>query len=224
MVAGPLLELAPCMSAPLEAVATQRRYPAHSYLFHEGDDAGFVLLVRDGLIRADHTTESGRVALLNLATAGDLIGELAVIDEAPRSATVSTVVASEVWIVGADDFRGLLDHDPAFQRSVVIALVRRLRALSDQLVETSVHCAPTRVAARLIRLAEMVEHASGEAFELRLPITQEELGQWAGLSREGTAKGLAELRDAGIIETGRRRVYVLDQPRLASVAGGTAKG
>jgi CRP-like cAMP-binding protein len=97
-------------------------------------------------------------------------------------------------------------------------ITRRLRALTDQFIEASAHSAASRVAARLVELLLLMERDSEGVVELRLPITQEELAQWAGLSREGAVKGIGELRSAGILETGRRRMTILDPDALHSVA------
>lgn len=67
-------------------------------------------------------------------------------------------------------------------------------------------------------LIELAEAPTRLPIDLNLPITQEELGQWAGLSREGVGKGLSELRSTGVIETGRRRVRILDLATLSDVA------
>lgn len=224
MDAGFLAELPPAAAAHFREVGSTRTYEARSYLIHEGDDSNHVLFVESGLLRIDHTTSGGRTVLFDLAMPGDLVGELSAIDGLPRSAGVAAVTESQVLAVGATTFGELLAEEPGFQAAVLARVVRRMRILSDQLVETTTQCASSRIAARLVSLAAMhgtviVDYLDGSGrFDIRLPITQEELGQWAGLSREGVVKGISELRDAGLIETGRRRVRVMDAPALERAA------
>ena len=205
--------------------AVVRTYPARSYIFHEGDQGNAVLLVEAGLLRIDRTTTSGRVALLDLAIRGSLIGEMSVIDEAPRSATLSTVTESLVRVIPAAVFTGLLASEPAIQQALIAQLSRRLRALSTQFLETATMNAPARIAASLVRLVE-IEQALGQldegqlsgAIDLQLPINQQELGQWSGLAREGAVKGFTALRTAGLIETGRKHVRIIDIKKLEQTA------
>jgi CRP-like cAMP-binding protein len=203
----------------LLSVGTRRRYPAKSFLFHEGDEPSSVIVVETGMLRVDRTLSTGRRVLLTLATPGDLVGELSVIDGVPRSATAATLTESRVLVVPAGPFNDLLVSTGDLATVMLRRITHRLRALTDQFVEASAHSAASRVAARLVELLLLTERESeAAAVELRLPITQEELAQWAGLSREGAVKGLGELRAAGIIETGRRRMTILDPDGLRSVA------
>lgn len=204
----------------MRASTPARNFRARSSIFREGDEGNGVFVIESGMLRVDRTTSSGRTALLDLGVRGGLVGELAVIDPSPRSASLTAVTAATLRYVPATEFRALLRDDPAFNAAVMARLARRLRSLSNQFLENSTMDASTRVAARLVRLLDLEQvdarrdlDRSGE-IELVLPISQEELGQWAGLSREGASKGLATLRDAGILETGRKRVSVMDLPEL----------
>ena len=187
-----------------------------------------VYMVERGLLRVDRLTRTGKVVLIELLSSGRLGGELAVTDNAPRSATITAITDASVVQVGADSFRAMLAADNRLQAAVLARIVRRLRALTQQFVETSVMDAPGRIAGRLVRLVDIEKslgrHEVDEAgsIHLRLPINQEELGQWSGLSREGAVKGLATLRSVGIIETGRKRVVIHRYDDLVQRAGDLA--
>lgn len=191
---------------------------------HEGDPSNDMFVVESGLARIEHTTRTGRVVLFDLAMAGRVVGELGVISELPRSATVLTITETTVHHVDAAAFRTMLATDSEFQGAMLATLAERARSMSLQLVETSTMDAPKRVASRLIRLVE-IEQSLGRSraredgsIELKLPISQEELGQWSGLSREGTGKGLTALRTHDLIETGRKRVTIKDIGGLRALA------
>ena len=78
----------------IREAGNRRTYPARSFIFHEGDESTGVLLIESGLARIDRTSASGRIVLLDLASEGRLIGELGVIDDQPRSATISTITST----------------------------------------------------------------------------------------------------------------------------------
>jgi len=217
-------DLDPSIVEKIRQVGSSRTYPARSYIFYEGDPGTGVYVVESGLLRIDRSTPTGKIALLDLAITGALIGDLAVIDGAPRSATLASVTEVRIRHVPAREFQALLRDDPSIQAALLQRLARRIRALSSQFLETSTMDSPSRIAARILRLVD-IEQTFGRskpdadgAIDLKLPISQEEVGQWAGLSREGTGKGLSVLRSLGIIETGRKRVKVLDLARLTDMA------
>jgi len=205
-------------------VGRPRTYPARSFIFHEGDDPTTMFVVESGLARIEHTSRTGRVVLFDLAMAGRVVGELGVINQRPRSATVSTISDTAVHHIGSDEFRRMLATDSELQGAMLALVAQRTREMSLQLVETSTMEAPGRVATRLIRLIEIEQSFGRSPFnhdgsiELKLLISQEELGQWSGLSREGTVKGLTALRKLNLIETGRKRVRINDLDKLSALA------
>lgn len=208
---GSALGVSAACAAALEALVVRKTIPPRSYLCFEGDDSTHVYFVETGLLRIDRVMPSGRNVLFELATPGDVVGELGVIDNVARSASISTIEASQLAMIRAQDFSDLLASSTELSNVLLARVAQRLRALSDQLVEATAYTAAGRVAARLVRLMDLDDNGRRSApFELRLPITQEELGQWSGLSREGVVKGLSQLRASGVIETGRRRITVHD--------------
>lgn len=207
-------ELSPASAARLRAVAVTRSYRARSFVFHQGDEPHSAFVLGEGLLRVDRPLRSGRSVLVTLTPPGELCGELSLLDRAPRSATAMAVVDSVLMVVPAARFVELLAADQDFTHVVLARITRRLRALTEQFVEAAAYGAGPRVAARLLDLVAIADVPATSPLELRLPITQDELAQWAGLSREGVVKGLAELRHAAIIETGRRRVKILDLDAL----------
>jgi len=198
--------------------AVHKRYPSNNYLFHAGDAPDAVYIVETGLLRVDRSTPSGRQVLLTLAQRGGIVGELSVIDRSPRSASCSVISTADVLVLSESSWNDLLRSDPEVAAWVSQRVVRRLRALTDQLVAASALDARGRIAARLCDLIDMGYATGNDSLDLRLPISQEELAHWAGLSREGAVKGIRELRDSGVITTGRMRVTVAEPETLSELA------
>jgi CRP/FNR family cyclic AMP-dependent transcriptional regulator len=216
-----LEELPPASAGRLLELGARRTYRSGSYVFHESDRPDSVFLVERGMVRVDRTLRSGRRVLLTLVTEGSLVGELSVIDATPRSATAAAVRDSVLVVVPAARFCELLVEDGDLARVLLERVTRRLRALTDQFVETAAHGAASRVASRLVELLRAEQSTMRPPVELHLPITQEELAHWAGLSREGAVKGLGELREAGVISTARRKIVVHDPAALDAAALGS---
>jgi len=198
--------------------ATRQNYPSNAWVLMLGHDSTSVLFVESGLLRIERPTENGRTVLLELAGAGAAIGELGVITGEARSANVITAEPSEILSLRTTDFLSMLDEFPDFNRYILSSLSDRIIALTSQLIEASERSATGRVAARLIELLDRSDVVEAPKPTLALPISQAELGQWAGLSREGTAKALRELRDAKVVETGRMRITILDPEALRALA------
>jgi len=202
------------IAAGLSALGDVRSYPARSFIFHLGDPGGSVFLVESGVVRIDRTTTAGKIVLINLMAANEVFGELSAIDGAPRSASASTVTDARIRRVQAEEFRDLLNERSDLQAALLESVTARLRSLTTQFVENSSLDAPALMASGLLRLVEIERElgrstaAPDGSIELPLLISQEELGQWSGLSREGAVKGLATLRSVGLIATSRKRVTI----------------
>jgi len=199
-----------------------RRVGPNQALFLEGDAPRSVLFVVSGLVRIETTTSDGRVVLLDLASDGDLIGELGVVRAMSRSAAAWTVQESVVLELSDAEFMHMMERDSTLAIAALIRTADRLGEITFQLVEASAFNAASRTAARIIRLAEVagISLDSTEPAEIKMPITQTQLGEWAGLRREGVAAGLARLRGLDIIATRRMHMTVLDAARLRRIAFG----
>jgi len=122
------------------------------------------------------------------------------------------------------EFEAFLDCNPRVALVILRVVIARLRVADRQQVEFAAYQTVTRVARRLVELAQRYgEEAGGDAIRITLPISQEELAGWAGASREAITKALHDLRAIGLIETRRRHITVLDPEQLGHLAG-TADG
>jgi CRP/FNR family transcriptional regulator, cyclic AMP receptor protein len=201
-----------------EARAGHRRFKVGATLMHEGAPGNEVVVVLTGRVKVSVTTADGREIVLSFCGPGELLGDLAVIDDGPRSGTAEAMEPVEALAVAAPDFRALIDGRPGFASAVLRNLVRRYRDADRRRVEFAAAQTLGRVGARLIELSDRHGEPVEDGITITLPISQEELAGWTGSSREAVAKALQTLRELGCIRTERRRITVLDEDRLRAQA------
>ena len=201
--------------ARVAEVAIPRSFAAHDVIFREGDDSSTCYVVQAGHARALREHPDGRQITLATFGPGDIFGELAMFDDERRSATVQATDDLATIAVPGADMRRLLGRHPEIAVKLVIALGRRLRAANERLARQSFQTVQSRVAAVLAQLVEQAR-AEGEAGErdVSLVITQADLAQLAGSSRESASRFLAVLERAGVISQGRGRLTVHDPAAL----------
>jgi CRP/FNR family transcriptional regulator len=145
---------------------------------------------------------------------GDIFGELAMFDAERRSATVEALDAVEAIAIAGSDMRRLLREHSDIAAKLVSALGRRLREANERLTSQSFQTVQSRVAGVLGRLVKQAQAEGAGARDVLLQVTQAEIAQLAGSSRESASRFLAVLERAGIITQGRGRVTVHDPEAL----------
>jgi CRP/FNR family cyclic AMP-dependent transcriptional regulator len=185
------------------------RYQTGEILLREGDPASSVLLIVSGRIKLTKTASSGRQAVLELRGPGDLVGELGAIDRLPRSADVVALSDVEVVILPADRFNHLVQERSGLARGLLVTVVARLREASARQLELGTVDVVARVCRRLVELAAGGTGVEGGVLVLS-DISQQDLADWAGVSRDGVVRAFHELRRLGWLETGRRRFLIRD--------------
>jgi CRP/FNR family transcriptional regulator, cyclic AMP receptor protein len=213
VVEGFLSELAADERAELEQLGSLRRYRRGDVVFHQGDDAGAVLVLLSGHVKAAMLND-GREVILAFPGPGELLGELSAVDGHPRSGTVRAVDDVEALVIPGSAFRAFLEHRPRIAFVLLRSVIARLRTADRQRVDYAVNDVVVRVAGRLVELCDRFGSDDGTCVEIGLSITQDELASWAGASREAVAKAMALLRSLGWVQTERRRILVLDLPAL----------
>jgi CRP-like cAMP-binding protein len=170
------------------------------------------------MVKATCVTRAGHEAILAFRGAGELIGELALIDQGPHSSTVIAIEPVEALIVPARDFRAFLEGRPAAAVALMRMVVDRFRDTDRRLVEFTASDALARVASRLLELAETHGERSDRGLTIAVPLSQEELAGWAGCSVKAVVNALQTLRRLGLVETARRQITILDLDGLQARA------
>ena len=204
----------------LLAIGVKRAFPRGAVLMFQGDPDDRVMVLLSGRVKVAHTDASGRDLMLSIRDPGDVLGELALIDRAPRVATVCTLEAAQVLVMPAEIFRRHLETTPRVAVVLLEIVARRFRAATEQRSQLGTLDTMGRLATRILELAERygepdVDHGT----VVTLPISREELATWTGASRAGLADALRQLRELGWVQVEGRTLTVRDTGALRDRAG-----
>jgi CRP/FNR family transcriptional regulator, cyclic AMP receptor protein len=187
------------------------RFPAGSFIFHAGEAGDTLHLIAKGRVAVQAGGWGGDPVTLTILGAGDVFGELAMLGDARRSATIRAIEATETMILRAADFHRLRQEEPKVNDFLIGILAAQTRRLTDQIVEHAEVPATKRVYRQLVRMADLFD-ATEPGREV--PITQDQLASMASAGLRLTNKVIADARAAGLVSTGRGRIKVADYPGL----------
>ncbi len=210
-----LLQQVPVFSALSETdldqisqVAVMRRFAPHHIIFREGDQSDTCYVLASGHARALREHADGRTISLAHFGPGDIFGELAMFDDEVRSATIETLDDVECIAILGADMRRLLQTHADIAARLVVGLGRRLREANERLARQSFQTVQSRVAGVLGQLVAQAQAEGAGEQDVLVTITQSDIAQLAGSSRESASRFLAVLERAGIISQGRGRITV----------------
>ncbi|MDP1847825.1 MAG: Crp/Fnr family transcriptional regulator [Solirubrobacteraceae bacterium] len=206
--------LGPNELAQVAAVTVPRTFDAGHVIFREGDQSDTCYVVRCGHARAIREHGDGRTLTLAHFGPGDIFGELAMFDDECRSATVETLDPVEAIAILGSDMRRLLREHPGLALKLVISLGRRLREANERIARQSFQTVQSRVAGVLGQLVAAAQVEGAGERDVLVTITQADIAQLAGSSRESASRFLAVLERAGVVTQGRGRITVHDPAAL----------
>jgi CRP-like cAMP-binding protein len=196
------------------AVASIDRFEADEVVFREGETSSTCYVISSGHACALREHPDGRVITLARFGPGDIFGELAMLDNQRRSATVQAVDELEAIAILGPDMQRLLGDHPQIAVKLIVALGRKLRETNERVAGLSFQTVQSRVARVLSQLVHAARHEGAGDDDVLITSTQAELARLAGSSRESASRFLAVLERAGIITQGRGRLTVHDPAAL----------
>jgi len=183
-------------------------------LFAEGDDGDRLYVVLDGKIKLTRAAPDGRENLLSVIGPGEMFGELSLFDPRPRTASASAITDAHLAALAHDKLLVWLTGRPEVALHLLRALAQRLRRANDVMADLVFTDVPGRVAKQLLDLAGRFGEEQSDGLHVNHDLTQEELAQLVGASRETVNKALADFVTRGWIQLSARSVVLLDTERL----------
>lgn len=187
-------------------------------LFDEGDAGDRLYVILEGKIKLTRAAADGRENLLSVLGPGEMFGELSLFDPRPRTASAVAVTDARLAALAHESLRPWLTGRPDVAMHLLRALAQRLRRTNDVMADLVFTDVPGRVAKALLDLADRFGEEQPEGLQVHHDLTQEELAQLVGASRETVNKALADFAARGWLQLSAKTVLILDKERLAKRA------
>jgi len=212
----PIFEkLTPSELARLGGIVKRTRFPRDTVLFFQGDPSDSLHLIVSGSVKVYQTSEQGRERILKILSPREIVGELAMLDGQPRSATVAALDDTETLSISRRDFEKFVAEHPEFLWKVVETLCEKVRHVSGEMMEMSFREVPYRLLRLLVQLCDQHGQASPEGTRIGIKLTSADLAGMVGASRESVSRLLAQFQDQGLIRLDRGQLVVPDPKALS---------
>ena len=198
------------------------RYAKHATLkrgaaiFAKGDPGNSLYAVMSGTVKISISSADGRSAILNLIGAGEIFGEIAVLDSRARTADASANSNCEIFAIDRRDFLPFVRSQPTLAMKLIELLCMRLRWTSDQVEQVILQDLPGRLASALVRLTDKYKLAPGGG--RTIAVTQQEISEMVGMTRESINKQLRVWAGRNWVRLEHGAIVVLDEVPLLALA------
>ncbi|MEW2482392.1 Crp/Fnr family transcriptional regulator [Mycobacterium sp. NPDC049093] len=187
-------------------------------VFSEGEPGDTLFIITAGKVKIGRKSVDGRESLITLMGPSDMFGELAIFDPGPRTSTVTALTEVKAVVMSRSVLRSWIADRPEIAGQLLRVLARRLRRTNDNLSDLIFTDVPGRVAKQLLYLAQRFGSRDGSALRVDHELTQEEIAQLVGSSRETVNKALSDFAQRGWIRVQGRSILIDNAERLAKRA------
>ena len=202
----------------LESQAVVRTFPRGTFIYFPTDPGQSVLVLARGRVKIKFISPDGQETILAFIGPGELFGELAIVDTQPRNEYAEAVAETTVIAIPREDMLALMARRPELALHVTRLFGFRRRRLENRLRNILFCSVRQRVVALMLELLETHGKIDGAAWEIDLPLSHQDLASLIGATRETVTLTLGQLQHEKLIRVQRRRLTVLDRPRLAAEA------
>jgi CRP/FNR family transcriptional regulator, cyclic AMP receptor protein len=210
------------------AVAALTRYlhpvefPRRRAVFAQGEPGDRLYIVISGKVKLSRRSSDGRENILAVMGPSDMFGELSIFDPGPRTSSATTITKVRAVSMDRDALRAWITNRPEIAEQLLRVLARRLRRTNDNLADLIFTDVPGRVAKQLLQLAKRFGTQEGGALRVTHDLTQQEIAQLVGASRETVNKALVNFSERGWIRCNGKSIWIADSERLSKRARHTA--
>jgi CRP/FNR family transcriptional regulator/CRP/FNR family cyclic AMP-dependent transcriptional regulator len=192
--------------ASIASLLIERRFPKHKTIVEEGLPGDYMYIIREGRVSVSKLSDDGREKILEFLEAGDFFGEMSLLDNSPRSASVRALTETRVLALSRSAFLNVLRRSPDLAMGVIQELTRRLRQIDEQASSLSFQRVKERTQGLLRRLAKEDTQRPGR--RATPVLTHQQIADMIGTSRETVTRALKGLRETGWLEKEGRRYLV----------------
>jgi len=203
----------------LSTIVSRREFAKKETLFHQGDPGEEFMILTEGSVKVELMNSEGKELTLTILTPYQFLGELALLDDVPRSATVISMESSVLLSINKRDFARMLESYPRMSVPMLRQLTRRVRVLTDDIASMAFLDSYSRVTRKLLTLAgEMGQETPEGHVVIDQSLTHQQLANLVGTTRETVTKILNEMKDNGLLSIRRHRITILDSEELIARA------
>ncbi len=202
----------------LSTLLRSRRYAKGEVIFHQGDVGTALYILRKGQVAIRLSSEDGKEVILALLDRGDIFGELALLDDEPRSTDAVAREEVDLLSLQREDFRKFLEERPQVAMRMLASLSRLVRRVTQLVHDTTFLDARTRLVRVLLELAENQGKPAAEGVVITQKLTQSELANLCGLTRESTNKWLRFYVREGLLSYEGGQITLVRPERLGQEA------
>ena len=195
------------------SLRVQRLRNKHA-LFRKGDEGTALYIIRKGKVKIVLPSKVGEEVILTIFSEGDFLGEMSLLDEKPRSADAVAMEESEVYVLNRTDFLSFLQENENAIKCILSCLSERLRKTDDLLEDASFLSVSARLAKKLVELGREFGVKEKDVVRIGLRLTQQDMADLVGTTRESINKELRVLREKGLVSMESGYIRLLDLERL----------
>jgi CRP/FNR family transcriptional regulator/CRP/FNR family cyclic AMP-dependent transcriptional regulator len=192
--------------ARIAGLLIERRFPKHKTIVQEGLPGDYMYVIREGRVQVSKLSDDGREKILEFLDEGDFFGEMSLLDDAPRSATVRALSDAKILALSRSDFLNVMRRSPDVAMAVVQELTRRLRDTDEQASSLSFQRVTQRTQGLLQRMAK--DDCGREGRRITPILTHQQIADMIGTSRETVTRALKGLKQLGWLDQEGKRYVV----------------
>lgn len=198
----------------IEKIGTRKSYKKNDVILMEEDSGTALFVIVTGKVKVARSSSDGREVILTILSDSDFFGEMAILDGLTRSATVTSIEETELFLLQRNDFMNLLHEHPEISVALLQELTKRLRSADMKIKALSLKDAEGKVATVLLQLADDIGKIKQGKVEIdKLPL-QQDLANMAGTSRETISRTLHSFAKRGLVELEGSKLKILDYEKF----------
>jgi CRP/FNR family cyclic AMP-dependent transcriptional regulator len=213
-----LRHLRPEELSRVAAGAALVRHRSQATIFQKGDPGGSLMAVVSGRVKICTYSADGKELVLNIIDRGGLFGEIALLDGQPRSGDAVALEDAELLVLERNRLMPFLTANPDIAARMIAVLCQRLRQTSEALEDALLRDAPSRVARGLLRLAGTFGKQEAGGLRLDIKLSQQQIGNLIGISRESINKYIVEWSRADVIAVNNGFITIIDREALENLS------
>ena len=201
----------------LASHAVIREIPEKEVIFVKGDMGTELFAILNGRVKVSSFSSDGKEIIFTILDSGNFFGETALLDGLDRSATCTAIEDCQMIVITRDVFTSYLENHPSLAIHLLSLLSQRLRRKDEQLQDIYFYQLPSRLARKLLALAEEHGDVVGSKIHIAMNISQNELANMVCVSRESVNKQLSQWIKDGLISLSSKLITIEDKDRLLEI-------